>query len=194
MDFKERTYSMLIVSAAEKFNTSLREIFPEFKYCPLKFASGVNSAKRAMTEREFDFILINSPLPDEDGIRFAMDICSGKNSVVLMFLRNEFYTAVFDKVSAGGVFTLQKPTSKQMITQASDWMVSMRERLRMLEKKTVSLEDKMQEIRTINRAKWLLIDRLKMSEAEAHRFIEKQAMDRCIPKRKTAEEIIKIYS
>lgn len=51
----------------------------------------------------------------------------------------------------------------------------------------------MQEIRIVNRAKWALIENLKMTEADAHRYIEKQAMDRCIAKREVAEEIIKTY-
>ena len=52
----------------------------------------------------------------------------------------------------------------------------------------------MEEIRIVNRAKCLLISELKMTESEAHRYIEKNAMDNCIPKRKAAENIIKIYS
>ena len=52
----------------------------------------------------------------------------------------------------------------------------------------------MDEIKTVNRAKWLLISELKLSEPDAHRYIEKQAMDRCVPKRQIAEEIIKTYS
>ncbi len=52
----------------------------------------------------------------------------------------------------------------------------------------------MAEIRIVNRAKWLLISELKLEEAEAHRYIEKQAMDRCISKRAVSEEIIKTYS
>ena len=52
----------------------------------------------------------------------------------------------------------------------------------------------MVEIRIVNKAKWLLISELKMSEADAHRYIEKQAMDQCITKRSIAEDIIKTYS
>ena len=54
-------------------------------------------------------------------------------------------------------------------------------------------EEKMKEIRLVNRAKWVLIDELKMSEADAHRYIEKQAMDRCVSRREIAEEIISTY-
>ena len=52
----------------------------------------------------------------------------------------------------------------------------------------------MQEIRIVNRAKWFLISELKMTENDAHRYLEKQAMDRCISKKAMAEEIIKIYT
>ena len=73
-------------------------------------------------------------------------------------------------------------------------MSSARERLRKSEKKALSIEEKMEEIRIVNRAKWILIRELKLNEQEAHRYIEKQAMDRCVSKKVIAEEIIKTYS
>ena len=48
----------------------------------------------------------------------------------------------------------------------------------------------MEEIRIVNRAKWMLIDRLHLTEQEAHRMIEKRAMDRCVTRRVIAEEIL----
>ena len=74
---------------------------------------------------------------------------------------------------------------------ALTWMVSARERLRKTEKKSLTLAEKMEEIRLVNRAKWLLIERRNMDEPTAHRYIEKQAMDRCITRRAVAEEILK---
>ena len=68
-----------------------------------------------------------------------------------------------------------------------------RERLRGLEKKNATIEEKMEEIRLVNRAKWLLIGELNMTEQEAHRYIEKQAMDRCVTKRAIAEQILSTY-
>ena len=73
-------------------------------------------------------------------------------------------------------------------------LLSAREKLRKTEKKSLSIEEKMEEIRIVNRAKWILIRELKLDEPEAHRYIEKQAMDRCISKRIVAEDIIKTYS
>ena len=50
-------------------------------------------------------------------------------------------------------------------------MESARERLRQFEKKSLSIEDKMAEIRLVNKAKWILISELSMSEPEAHHYI-----------------------
>ena len=107
--------------------------------------------------------------------------------------RNEVYEEVCDKVTEYGILTLPKPASKQMVAHTLNFMAGIRERLRKLENKSLSMEEKMKEIRLVNRAKWVLIDELKMSEADAHRYIEKQAMDRCVSRREIAEEIISTY-
>lgn len=67
-------------------------------------------------------------------------------------------------------------------------------RLRQFEKKSLSIEKKWLRSVWSIMAKWLLISQLSMSEPEAHRYIEKQAMDRCVTRQTIAEEIIKTYS
>ncbi|MCI9199722.1 MAG: ANTAR domain-containing protein [Lachnospiraceae bacterium] len=194
MSLKERIYSVLIVSAAENLNIALTALLPESKYAPVHIVSSISAAKRTFAERAYDYVIISSPLPDDIGTRFAIDACNSKGTVVLLMIRAEFHADICGKVIEHGVFTLPKPTSKPTIITALSWMSSARERLRKAEKKTLSIEEKMEEIRIVNRAKWLLISEIKMDEQNAHRYIEKQAMDRCISKRKIAEEIIKTYS
>lgn len=194
MSLKERVYSVLIVSAAESFNDALSALLPNSKYSPTHFVSNISAAKRALAERAFDFVIINSPLPDDIGTRFAIDTGNSKETVVLLMVRAELQAEIYDKVAEHGVFVLPKPTSKPTMAIALSWLSSAREKLRKTEKKTLSIEEKMEEIRIVNRAKWLLISELKLDEPEAHRYIEKQAMDRCISKRIVAEEIIKTYA
>ena len=52
----------------------------------------------------------------------------------------------------------------------------------------------MEEIKLIGRAKLLLITKLSFTEEEAHKYIEKQAMDRCVKKSVIAYDIIKTYN
>ena len=67
------------------------------------------------------------------------------------------------------------------------------ERLRTLRDKTSSLQQRLDDSRIVARAKLLLISRLGMSEGDAHRYIEKTAMDSCLPRRDVAEGIIRTY-
>ena len=194
MLFQERIYSVLIVSMAEKFSESLRAMLPVGKFEPIDTVKNIAAAKRAMFERHYDFVFINSPLPDEFGDRFAIDICTSSNSIALIFVKNDIYDEVYAKSVDYGVLTLPKPTSMQVVSQSVQMMCSIRERLRKLEKKTATIEDKIAEIRKVNQAKWILIEELKMSEEDAHKYIERQAMDRCVSKREIAEGIIKTYS
>ena len=193
MSLKERVYSVLVISAKENFNASLQSLLPESKYAPVQMVSSVSLAKRVLLERSFDFVFINTPLPDDFGTRFAIEISGNKGTVILLLVRNEVYEEVCDKVTEYGILTLPKPASKQMVAHTLNFMAGIRERLRKLENKSLSMEEKMKEIRLVNRAKWVLIDELKMPEADAHRYIEKQAMDRCVSRREIAEEIISTY-
>lgn len=194
MSLKEQVYSVLVVSASEKFNRAFPDVFVPSAFSPVDFVSAVSAAKRAVAERDYDFVVINSPLPDDSGIRFAVDTVASSGTVVLFLAREDEYPETFDKLAEHGVFLMQKPMTKPSFRLASEWLISARERIRKTEKKTLSIEEKMNEIRLVNRAKWLLISEVKMTEPDAHRYIEKQAMDRCISKREVADEIIKTYS
>ena len=63
-----------------------------------------------------------------------------------------------------------------------------------MEAKQATVEDKIQEIRLVNKAKWALIQCLGMTEEEAHRHIEKRAMDERLTRREVASRILSTYS
>ena len=194
MDLKEQIYSVLVVSASENFNNALSALLPAFRYAPVRYVSGISAAKRILSERDFDFLILNSPLPDGPGTDLAIDFSSSSGGIALLIVRSDMLEGIRSKVTPHGVFTLSKPLSIEMFSAALDWMASARERLRNSERKSLSFEEKMREIRLVNRAKWLLITELKMEEPQAHRYIEKQAMDRCVTRIEVAEEIINTYS
>ena len=193
MSLVERIYSVLVVSASESFTNTLLKLMPATRFDPVKKAASVSAAQRLLAERRFDNVIINVPVSGDPGIRFAIDVSDLKGTVVLLIVRSEQHSEVYARVSVHGVFTISKPMSRQTLENALLWMASARERLRRLETKTGSIEEKMEEIRLVNRAKWLLIRELKMDEPGAHRYIEKQAMDRCVTRRQIAESIIKTY-
>ena len=193
IDMTEHIYSVLVVSSAEKFVKPMLEMLPEKMFDPIMTATDATQARRKLLENDFDIVIVNSPLKDEFGTRLALDICSKSSAGVLLFVKAEHYADITAKVMPYGVLTISKPTSSSMIAQSIQMLCSTRERLRIMEKKNASVEEKIEEIRIVNRAKCLLIEQLKMTESEAHRYIEKQAMDRCVTRRVIAENIILTY-
>lgn len=193
MDSVTRSYSVLLVSASAKFMDSVLPLLPERVFSPITKASDVSSARRCLLERSYDLLIINAPLPDEFGTNFALDICQSTQTGVLLLVRAEQYPDVTARVCQSGVLTLQKPTSPAIFSSTLQLLCATRARLRRMEQKTATLEEKMAEIRLVNRAKWVLIEQLKMTENEAHKFIERQAMDRCVTRRTIAENILATY-
>ena len=151
MSLKERCYSILIVSATDSFTSAIGVLLPESRDTPIHNATTINVAKRMIAERSYDFVIINSPLSDDIGTRFAIDTCTLKHTAVLLLVKADIHATIHDKVAKDGVFTLPKPISKAILIQALYWMESMRERLRQFEKKSVSIEEKMAEIRIVNK-------------------------------------------
>lgn len=188
---KEHIYSVLIVSTSDSFKANIMKYLPEATYKPIFLARNIVEAQRETVERFYDLIIINSPLSDDSGTKFAIDISSKKQSVVILFVHSENYNDIYNKVSDFGVFTIRKPLVDQNVMQGLDFAKATRERIRNMDKKITTLEEKMADIKLVNHAKWVLINSKNMSEDEAHRYIEKQAMDRCVSKRVIAEEILK---
>ncbi|HIR86286.1 MAG TPA: response regulator [Candidatus Limivicinus faecipullorum] len=193
MIFQERSYSVLIVSASRNFNTAMASLLPVSEFWPVSTVGSVASARRELLERAFDIVIINAPLPDDLGSALAVDVSTHSQAAALLLVKSDIYDEVYSEVMEYGVFTLSKPTSAQLLSQYLKILCTARERIRRLEGKQQSVEEKIEEIRLVNHAKWLLIECLSMSEAEAQRYIEKQAMDLRISKRQMAENVIKTY-
>lgn len=194
MVFQERTYSVLVVSASAAFDRTVSDLLPRNDFFPVNMVKSCGEARRALLDKEYDIVLINAPLQDDFGMRLAIDVCSTSHAGVLLCVKSALYNDVYSKVTPHGVLTLSKPTSLPMITHSLRVLCALRERLRKLEAKQQSVEERMEEIRLVNRAKWLLIQCLNMTEAQAHRYIEKHSMDTRVSKREVAQDIIKTYA
>ncbi len=190
----ERTMSsVLVVSSTNKILEQLLELLPPSSFSPVELIKDCSSAKRKLVCAEYDIVIINAPLSDEFGADFALDVVHTNPSGVILLVKGELYNDVSYKVENYGVITVAKPVSKAIMYSAVKLAVAMRGRLRTAEAKNKTLMAKMDEIRIVNRAKWVLIKYLNMNEDQAHRFIEKQAMDMRLTKREIAENIIRTY-
>ena len=193
MVFQSEPYSVLLVSASAKFNTAALSLLPVTDYYPVTVVGSVSEARRRMLGETYDLVIVNAPLPDDPGVDFAMEACGESDAGVLLLIRGELYEETYYQVLPAGVITLAKPTNLQMISQNLRVLCAIRERLRGIREHQSTVEEKIEEIRLINRAKWLLIECLHMTEPEAHSHITRQAMEQRLSKREIAESIIRTY-
>ena len=185
-------YRVLIAGANDRTFDSLRELLPPDSYeAPLR-AGSAGEVKRMLLETDVDLVILNAPLRDEFGTQLALNL-SRDNLCVLMLVPAESFDAVCYKVEDEGILTLSKPVSRNGLLGAIKLLTAMRGKLRKLDRQNQALQEKMQDIRTVNRAKWLLIEIKRMTENEAHDYIEKQAMDMRLSRREVAENIIRTY-
>lgn len=191
MVFQSDPYSVLLVSASEKLNTAVSALLPGSDFWPVTVVTSLSRAKRRIMDQAFDVVIVNAPLPDGMGTDFAMKLCSETDAAVALLIRSELYEETNASVLPAGVVVVSKPTNAQLLTQVIRGLCAMRERLRSMRDRQTTVEEKMEEIRRMNQAKWLLIEREGLTEQEAHTRILRISMEKRISKRQAAEEIIR---
>lgn len=192
MAAEKRKYRVLVAGGGDKVYDYICESLPRSSFEPIQRASDAGEVRRMMLETPADIVIINTPLSDEFGVELALDLAEGIAGILLL-VKSEVFDQVCDKVEDSGVLTLGKPVSRQGFYGAVKLLTAMVARLGKLDKENHTLQEKMADIRVVNRAKWLLIERHHMKEQDAHYFIEKQAMDMRLSRRQVAENIIRSY-
>lgn len=185
--------SVLVVSQTDKLYEFFKKILPQNQFSPILSVHSGGKARRFLVNRPVDIVVINAPLKDVSCTDLAINLSQDFSVGVLLMVKSEVYDQVTYQVEDYGVLTMSRPCTSKEIFQSMKLLMATQARLRKLERKTANLEEKMEEIRLVNRAKGLLMDNLKMTEAEAHRYIEKAAMDNCEKKSVIAKNLIKTY-
>ncbi len=185
-------YKVLVAGANDKTFALLQTLLPGSSYEPPMRAGSAGEAKRMAMDCSLDIAILNAPMRDEFGTQLAVDLARDNAGVVLL-VPGESYDQVCYQVEDEGVLTLSKPLTQQTLQSAIRLATALRGKLLRMDQKSRALQEKMADIRTVNRAKWLLIEQLRMTESEAHYYIERQAMDMRLSRREVAENIIRSY-
>lgn len=178
------------MSSSPKGTDSLTMLLKSFSSAEVSIADCGSGARRAIGENEYDIIIINAPLSDEFGHELAIKATTDSSAGVVIICKTELSDNVSSKVEDYGVFVVSKPLNRQLFYQALKLVTALRNRILGFQKENRKLQTKIEEIRLVDRAKCALIEHLGMTEPEAHRRIEKQAMDTRSTRREVAREIL----
>lgn len=192
MALGKNIYKVLVAGANDKTFALLQTLLPGSSYDPPLRAGSAGEAKRMALDYAVDIAILNAPMRDEFGTQLALNLARD-NVGVLLLVPGESFDGVRDQVEDEGVMTLLKPLTRQTLEMGLHMITALRGKLLQMDRRNRALQEKMTDIRTINRAKWLLIEQLRMTESEAHYYIERQAMDTRLSRREVAENIIRSY-
>lgn len=152
-----------------------------------------NPADRTvLTEKSFGTVFINAPLGGVYGLDIAAEACK-KDSGVILAAPAKHCAEIAKKIGGMNLFILPRPLNKTMLLQTFRYVTLTAQNAAELSSEKAKLEQKLKDVRLIDRAKCVLVEVLKMSEADAHRHIQKQAMDRHVQQIVIARDILKTY-
>ena len=183
------SHSVLLVSRDSKIISQVSAFLvpPLFE---LTTTSDFNEARRLATERTFNIIIADSG--DGYDTDFAINVADSY-STILLLVPNEHFDEISYRVEGYGILTITKPFEPFYFYNMVKIAIAVQYKVQVLSSQTTKLKVKMEEIKQVNRAKMLLMQNMNMSEQEAHRYIEKEAMDRGMKRTAISEEIIKTY-
>ena len=183
------SHSVLLVSRESKIVSQISAFLvpPLFE---LTTTSDFNEARRLATERSFNIIIADSG--DGYDTDFAINVADSY-STILLLVPNEHFDEISYRVEGYGILTITKPFEPFYFYNMMKIAIAVQYKVQVLSSQTTKLKVKMEEIKLVNRAKMLLMSNMNMSEQEAHRYIEKEAMDRGMKRTAISEEIIKTY-
>ena len=183
------SHSVLLVSRDSKIVSQISAFLvpPLFE---LTTTSDFNEARRLATERSFNIIIADSG--DGYDTDFAINVADSY-STILLLVPNEHFDEISYRVEGYGILTITKPFEPFYFYNMVKIAIAVQYKVQVLSSQTTKLKVKMEEIKLVNRAKMLLMSNMNMSEQEAHRYIEKEAMNRGMKRTAISEEIIKTY-
>ena len=181
---------ILIVCSKPELINELRSLMLHQGYSSVDYALSANEARRKLDFFEPELILVNAPLQDELGIEFVLDIADKTDAGIIILAKHEHLEEMQYKLEKVGALILPKPINRTTLIQTAKFAALSRKSIKGLKLQNNDLEKRMQDRKVVEKAKWILVEKMNMTEPQAHRYIQKRAMDSRTSQIKVAEEII----
>lgn len=193
MNLPLHTVSAMLVSASEAQTKRISALLTRARIIPFEHTGSARQALERFDAGGIDGVLIAEPVTGSSGQELALQLKKRRCMAVLLLAEPAHAEAAAALLEQSGVLVLPNDAPEPLIVQTIRLLTAVRIQLEQMQHKTEKLEAKVADIRIINRAKLLLVQHLQMTEAEAHKYIEKQAMNTSKPRRTIAENIIRTY-
>lgn len=184
--------NVLIAGKTEEICESIAQLLIELDCDNIStFTSG--AIIRGVDISKFDSAIISTPLSDEFGLDLVADISKDAKNGIVVLAKREIADEVQKKIRFTGAFVLPRPFNKALLIQTIKLAEIAHIGMAKLEEENRQLTQQLSDMKIVNRAKSMLMQYLNLTEEQAHRHIQKQAMDLRKTQRAVAEDILKTY-
>jgi AmiR/NasT family two-component response regulator len=135
-----------------------------------------DEAVALVAEHQPDLALLDVKMPGVDGLAAARAISAERRTAVVMLTAFSHRELIEEASDAGAMAYLVKPYNRADLVPAIETALARFREMRALESQVGELEDRLEARKRIDRAKGRLIDDHGLTEAEAFRWLQQQAM------------------
>ncbi len=182
----------LIICSSEEKRTEYVPLLKSAGIDDISFSSGEN-IRRLLTEHSYSLIISVLPFGSGFGLDSVAYISSSTDSEQVVFAPSKVYDEVCSKTVGLNISILPKNVPAAVAVNTVRRAAAVKQRLDEAKSENDLLRRKADEAKIVFRAKAVLIEYLKLSENDAHRFIQKRAMDRQTTLAEAAVEVLKTY-
>lgn len=181
---------VLIAEDEAIIRLDLKEMLEEEGYDVVGEVGNGDDAIRLAHELRPDLTILDIKMPGTDGLTAAREIVANRLSAVLILTAFSQRDLIKSAREAGAYAYIVKPFQKNDLVPAIEVALGRFQEVRSLESEIVDLNERLESRKSIDRAKGLLMDQKGLSESDAFRFIQQEAMRTRLTMRKVAELLI----
>ena len=183
----------IVVSKQSNNANALKSLLSEEGFNDVFVVEKSADTKKAIETDEYDLVVINTPLDDESGLELA-SFCGEKTTASIMVIVHQNKSIeVAQMMTSKGIMVISKPINKHLFHHYLMFSECFKKRMNKVVKENTKLESQVETMKIVNRAKLLLMQNLRMTESQAHHYLEKQAMDLRKSKYDIALRILNTY-
>ena len=139
---------------------------------------------------EPDVVILDIKMPGMDGIEAAREINADRLAAVLLLTAFSQRDLIQQASAAGALAYLVKPFQRSELVPAIELALGRFRDLRAIEGEAAELQERLETRKLVDRAKGRLMDEQGMSEGDAYRWLQQQAMERRSTMKDVATEVL----
>ncbi len=168
----------------------LKESLEEEGYAVVGETARGDEAVELVKELQPDVVILDIKMPGKDGIEAAREINADRLAAVLLLTAFSQRDLIKQASEAGALAYLVKPFQRSELVPAIELALGRFRDLRAIEGEAAELQERLETRKLVDRAKGKLMDGQGMTEADAYRWLQQQAMERRSTMKAVAEEVL----